>query len=397
MLALVSVLRAQEPGEPPAPVEETEAVKDPAVINDTRIRETSIIWLHDLEKAHTLAVKLGRPLVIDFEAEWCGWCKKLDRETYTDESVIRFVNEHLVPVKLAVDKSEAHKKFSKAFGVDGLPTMLFLRVRPHDAACQHDHGHSKDPDEKHADEHADEHSGDACHESVDSYLELGRIEGFRIATVFLEDARKFVETGASLSQLETEAEKHLEDAAAQRAYARALLAAGRLDDAEKNLVRALENVKIDTAGLRLDLGDLYRQTGKYASAVGIFRTLINSSSGDNDVHLARRAALLPMARCLVSLGQMNEAEASLNSLLDGVADRLAGAKHASTASDDDPTGAPPSFLDKDDLEGLFLRAYLRAHLGRSREAVTDMKTAEEADANGPWGLRAGFILQRLED
>ena len=382
---------AEEPKDSPAAEGDANAASDPVSISDTRI-----VWLDDLAKAHARALELQRPLLIDFEAGGCGWCKKLDRETYADGDVIRFVNEHCVPVKLAVDKSVKHKEFSTAFAVTGLPTMLFLRARPHGDECKHDHEDHDEHGEGRDNAKGHDHSRHACHELAPSYIELGRIEGFRVASVFLEEARKFVESGASLSKLEAEAQKHRTEAAAQRAYARALLSAGRVEDASKHLQRALDEVTSDAAGIRLDLGDILRQTGKYEEAIELFRQVIGARESEGGSEVARRAACVPLARCLVSLGKHGEAEKSLGVLLGGVADRLARAQQED-ADKKLTDAAPSSFLDKTDLEGLFLRAYLRAHLNRPKDAVADMRIVEAADPNGPWGLRAGFILQRLVD
>ena len=353
--------------------------------------ETSIEWLHKLDKAHARAVKLGQPLLVDFEAEWCGWCKKLDRETYSEQNVIRFVNEHFVPLKLDVGKSPENKQVSVGFEVTSLPTILVVAVRPHEHCL-------------HVGDHAGHDHGDArpCHESLANYVEVGRIEGFREAPVFLEQVGKIVKAGSSLNELGEEAQKHLDDAVAQRAYARALLAADRRDDAEQALRRALEHAKTGAAGLRFDLGDLLRQAGKYEEAVALFRQVVEDPTAGE----TRRGTYLPMARCLVSLDRPGDAEQTLDRLLGGVAARLekALAERQAKSAEKKPVedGAEPllrdtsSLLETEEIEGLFLRAYLRARLGRSREAVADMKVAEQADPHGPWGMRAGFILQRLD-
>ena len=43
-------------------------------------------WHHmvDLDAAFALAKKEGKPLLVDFEADWCVWCKRVDYYTYGD-------------------------------------------------------------------------------------------------------------------------------------------------------------------------------------------------------------------------------------------------------------------------------------------------------------------------
>ena len=82
-----------------------------------------IQWAASFEKALEAASKTQRPLLVDFEAEWCGWCKKLDRDTYGNEAVIRFVNGFFVAVKVDTDHEKA---LAKMYKVSGLPTILVL-------------------------------------------------------------------------------------------------------------------------------------------------------------------------------------------------------------------------------------------------------------------------------
>jgi hypothetical protein len=53
-------------------------------------------------------------------------------------------------------------------------------------------------------------------------------------------------------------------------------------------------------------------------------------------------------------------------------------------------------LSREKIEGLFLRGYVRAVLGKPAEALGDLKIAREADPEGNWGFRASFIINRLE-
>lgn len=36
---------------------------------------------------------------VDFYTSWCGWCKKMDRETFKDPVVIKILNTYYIPVK----------------------------------------------------------------------------------------------------------------------------------------------------------------------------------------------------------------------------------------------------------------------------------------------------------
>src|SRR2546422_10861224 len=67
-------------------------------------------------------------LMLDVYTDWCGWCKKLDRDVYGDEQVSRYLNEKYVVVKLNAEDtsivSYKDKKYSKialarSFGVSG--------------------------------------------------------------------------------------------------------------------------------------------------------------------------------------------------------------------------------------------------------------------------------------
>lgn len=39
-------------------------------------------------------------ILVDVYTDWCGWCKKMDKETFTDPEVIKFINASFYAVKL---------------------------------------------------------------------------------------------------------------------------------------------------------------------------------------------------------------------------------------------------------------------------------------------------------
>ncbi len=61
---------------------------------------------------------------IDFYAVWCGPCKMLEKTTYKNENVIRFLND-IIPVKFDAEKGEG-KKLAKKFKIRAYPTLVLL-------------------------------------------------------------------------------------------------------------------------------------------------------------------------------------------------------------------------------------------------------------------------------
>ena len=82
----------------------------------------AISWEHDLAGALGKAKTEGRPVMADFYTDWCGWCKKLDKDVYEDANVNRLAEKFIcVKVNCEVDKTAPSK-----YGVKGYPTIIFF-------------------------------------------------------------------------------------------------------------------------------------------------------------------------------------------------------------------------------------------------------------------------------
>ena len=60
--------------------------------------ENTLTWI-SFEQAVELQKKEPRKILIDIYTDWCGWCKKMDKYTYTDQSVINNLNTKYYLVK----------------------------------------------------------------------------------------------------------------------------------------------------------------------------------------------------------------------------------------------------------------------------------------------------------
>jgi thioredoxin-related protein len=77
----------------------------------------------------------GRPVLVDVYTDWCGWCKRMDRDVYARADVQDYLARKFVTVKLDAESSHparyegrayTSRTLSARFGVTGYPTTLFL-------------------------------------------------------------------------------------------------------------------------------------------------------------------------------------------------------------------------------------------------------------------------------
>jgi thioredoxin-related protein len=58
-----------------------------------------VAWM-SIEEALEKSKKEPRKIFVDVYTDWCGWCKVMDRETFSDPEVARVLNEKFYAVKL---------------------------------------------------------------------------------------------------------------------------------------------------------------------------------------------------------------------------------------------------------------------------------------------------------
>jgi thioredoxin-related protein len=68
--------------------------------------ETTLVnWL-TFEEAIEKSKSEKRKIFIDVYTDWCGWCKVMDKNTFSDPEVAAILNEHFYPVKFDGEQKE---------------------------------------------------------------------------------------------------------------------------------------------------------------------------------------------------------------------------------------------------------------------------------------------------
>lgn len=97
-------------------------------------KEKQINWV-SIEEAERLTKEVPKKIFVDVYTDWCGWCKRMDASTFSDEAVIDYVNEHYYAVKLNAESKESISlkgmdtngiELARSFRVTGYPTIVFI-------------------------------------------------------------------------------------------------------------------------------------------------------------------------------------------------------------------------------------------------------------------------------
>lgn len=72
------------------------------------------------------ADKEDKLIFLDAYASWCGPCKMMARNTFTDSKVGDYFNKNFVNFKMDMEKHEDGPRLSKKYGLQAYPTLYFV-------------------------------------------------------------------------------------------------------------------------------------------------------------------------------------------------------------------------------------------------------------------------------
>jgi len=96
------------------------------VFNVTFVLAQGIIFDHGtMQEIYKLAKEKNKLIFVDVYTEWCGPCKKMSKEVFTNNEVGKYYNANFINYKLDAEKGEG-PELAKKWGVTGYPTYFYL-------------------------------------------------------------------------------------------------------------------------------------------------------------------------------------------------------------------------------------------------------------------------------
>ena len=82
-----------------------------------------IRWVDSPARALEISRQTGRKVVAYVSSERCGYCRKMERETWADPQIARLVSERYVPLRLSASR---HRNEVRSLRVRAYPTTVLL-------------------------------------------------------------------------------------------------------------------------------------------------------------------------------------------------------------------------------------------------------------------------------
>jgi len=105
--------------------------------DSTSTPSASAVDWKSFDVANQLSQQQGKRILVDVYTNWCSWCKKMDKEVYTDPTVSAVIQSQFIAVKLSAEagtlltyqgKQLTEAQFAKALGISGYPTTVFFEA-----------------------------------------------------------------------------------------------------------------------------------------------------------------------------------------------------------------------------------------------------------------------------
>ncbi len=102
------------------------------------VPEGELKWYTNANEAQAASASTGKPIFAFFTgSDWCGWCKKLQREVFAKQAFIDWANKNVILLELDFPRSkqlspelqQQNQSLQQAFQVKGYPTIWIFTAK----------------------------------------------------------------------------------------------------------------------------------------------------------------------------------------------------------------------------------------------------------------------------
>ena len=133
--ATIVLLVSGAPHGPRAGMVARAAEPDPPAASAGQPNSPELEWL-EYGAALERAKKENKHVIVDFYTNWCGWCKRMDHDTYGDSAVATYLRQHFVVSKVNAESPKRFKvgdgsksgiELAREFQVSSFPITWFMK------------------------------------------------------------------------------------------------------------------------------------------------------------------------------------------------------------------------------------------------------------------------------
>lgn len=98
-------------------------------------KTTEGVKWYGYEEGMKKARESNRPILLYFYTDWCTWCKKMERDTFSNPQIQELLTQGFIPIRINPESKERIRvdgkevkaaDLARNFGVRGFPASIFL-------------------------------------------------------------------------------------------------------------------------------------------------------------------------------------------------------------------------------------------------------------------------------